>query len=52
MGCPHPSEAARLWIGLQVEAALVELQAGRRQPKLRAALYDYLTGNRSGSSTH
>lgn len=39
---PHPRHAARLWNGLVVEAALVELRAGRRQPPVRAALDRFL----------
>jgi TetR/AcrR family transcriptional regulator, transcriptional repressor for nem operon len=42
MGWPHPADAARLWVGLVAEAALLELHAGRRQPALRAALRQFL----------
>jgi AcrR family transcriptional regulator len=42
MGWPHPADAARLWVGLVGEAALLELHAGRRQPTLRSALRQFL----------
>jgi len=42
MGWAHPASAGRLWNGLAVEAALVELRAGRRQPAVRAALARFL----------
>ncbi len=38
MGWPHSYESALLWIGLVVEAALIELDAGGRRPAVRAAL--------------
>jgi len=43
MSWAHPRQAGRLWNGLVVEAALVERQAGRRQPQIRAALGQFLT---------
>jgi TetR/AcrR family transcriptional regulator, transcriptional repressor for nem operon len=42
MGLPHPYESALLWIGLVVEAALLELDIGRRQPEIRAAITGFL----------
>jgi AcrR family transcriptional regulator len=42
MGWVHPAAVGRLWNGLVVEAALVELQAGGRQPEVRAALAQFL----------
>jgi TetR/AcrR family transcriptional regulator, transcriptional repressor for nem operon len=42
MNLPHPYESALLWIGLVVEAALTELDAGGRQPALRAAITGFL----------
>jgi TetR/AcrR family transcriptional regulator, transcriptional repressor for nem operon len=42
MNLPHPYESALLWIGLVVEAALTELDAGGRQPALRAAIAGFL----------
>lgn len=42
MDVPHPYESALLWIGLVVEAALTELDAGGRQPALRAAIAGFL----------
>jgi TetR/AcrR family transcriptional regulator, transcriptional repressor for nem operon len=42
MNVPHPYESALLWIGLVVEAALTELDAGGRQPALRAAIAGFL----------
>jgi TetR/AcrR family transcriptional regulator, transcriptional repressor for nem operon len=42
MGLPHPYESALLWIGLVVEAALIELDAGSRQPAIRAAISGFL----------
>jgi AcrR family transcriptional regulator len=47
MGWSHPRAAARLWIGLVVEAAMVELRAGRRLPDVRAALAQFLQPHRS-----
>lgn len=38
----RPADSARLWLGLTVEAALVELDAGRRQSGIRAALAGFL----------
>lgn len=42
MGWPHPADCARLWIGLVAEAALVELEHGKRRPALRAAVGAFL----------
>ncbi len=42
MDVPHPYESALLWVGLVVEAALIELDAGGRQPALRAAIAGFL----------
>jgi TetR/AcrR family transcriptional regulator, transcriptional repressor for nem operon len=42
MNAPHPYESGLLWIGLIVEAALTELDAGGRQPALRAAIAGFL----------
>jgi TetR/AcrR family transcriptional regulator, transcriptional repressor for nem operon len=42
MGWPQPSESARLWVGMTAEAALVELEAGRRRPKVRGALAHFI----------
>ena len=42
MDVPHPYESALLWIGLVVEAALLDLDAGRRQPALRTAIARFL----------
>lgn len=42
MDWPHPLPSARLWIGLTVEAALLELERSRRQPTVRAALARFL----------
>lgn len=38
--CPH--ESAQLWVGMTAEAALIEYQARKRLPGIRAALQDYL----------
>jgi TetR/AcrR family transcriptional regulator, transcriptional repressor for nem operon len=42
MNVPHPYESTLLWIGLVVEAALTELDAGGRQPALRSAMAGFL----------
>ncbi len=42
MGWPQPLESARLWVGMTAEAALVELEAGRRRPRVRAALAHFI----------
>lgn len=42
MGWAHPAEGAALWNGLIVEAALLELAAGRRRPAIRNALAQFL----------
>jgi AcrR family transcriptional regulator len=42
MDVPHPYESALLWVGLVVEAALIELDAGGRQAALRAAIAGFL----------
>lgn len=46
MGWPHPLASARLWIGLIAEAALVELEGGRRNRAIRAALGQFLPPSR------
>lgn len=38
MGWPDPAATARLVVGMAAEAALVELEAGARQPAIRKAL--------------
>jgi len=43
MGWTHPAEGAALWTGLVVEAALLELAAGRRRPAIREAMARFLT---------
>lgn len=40
LGVKHPLESARLFVAMTAEIALLELEAGGRQPKLRAALWD------------
>jgi AcrR family transcriptional regulator len=42
IGRQHPLQSARLWLGLVAEAALVELEAGRRNPAVRAALAAFI----------
>ena len=42
LGWPHPAEAAALWNGLVVEAALLELAAGQRRAAIRMALARFL----------
>ena len=42
MGWAEPAEGAALWNGLVVEAALLELAAGRRSDPIRSALAWYL----------
>jgi TetR/AcrR family transcriptional regulator, transcriptional repressor for nem operon len=42
IGWPHPLDAARLWVGLVAEGALVELDAGRRRKNTRTALRCFL----------
>jgi TetR/AcrR family transcriptional regulator, transcriptional repressor for nem operon len=42
MGWQHPLDAAKLWVGLVAEAALIELEAGGRRRTTRAALHRYL----------
>jgi AcrR family transcriptional regulator len=42
MGWTHPAEDAALWNGLVVEAALLELAAARRLPRVREALAQFL----------
>jgi AcrR family transcriptional regulator len=42
MGWRHPLDAAKLWVGLVAEAALIELDAGGRKRNTRAALRSYL----------
>lgn len=43
LGVKHPLESARLFVAMTAEIALLELEAGGRQPKLRAALWDFLS---------
>ncbi len=53
MNLPHPYESALLWIGLVVEAALTELDAGGRQPALRAAITGFLAlATPGGTQSH
>ncbi len=42
IGRAHPLESARLWVAMTAEAALVELEAGRRRRGVRSALARYL----------
>ena len=42
MGWADPAEGAALWNGLVVEAALLELAAGRRQAPIRTALAQFV----------
>jgi len=42
MGWAHPTDGAALWNGLVVEAALLELAAGRRRAPIRNALAQFL----------
>ncbi|MFE3193955.1 TetR/AcrR family transcriptional regulator [Nocardia sp. NPDC059240] len=42
LGWTHPTQAARLWVGLVAEAALLELHAGHAQPSVREALWQFL----------
>jgi TetR/AcrR family transcriptional regulator, transcriptional repressor for nem operon len=42
MGWERPAQAAALWNGLVVEAALLELAAGQRSPAIRNALAQFL----------
>jgi TetR/AcrR family transcriptional regulator, transcriptional repressor for nem operon len=42
MGWAEPAECAALWNGLVVEAALLELAAGRRRNQIRSALARFL----------
>lgn len=42
LGWARPLESARLWVAMAAEAALVELKAGRRVPRMRAALADFV----------
>jgi AcrR family transcriptional regulator len=42
MGWEHPEAGAALWNGAVVEAALLELAAGGRQPRTRQALAQFL----------
>lgn len=46
MGWAHPAEGATMWNGLVVEAALLELAAGERQPNVRSALSLFLPDRR------
>lgn len=42
LGWAHPLDSARLWVGLVAEAALIELEAGKRRRSVRAALEQFL----------
>jgi AcrR family transcriptional regulator len=42
IGRAHPKHGADLWVRLVAEAAILELRAHRRQPQLRAALWEFL----------
>lgn len=42
MDWPHSGASALLWVGLVAEAALIELDAGRRKPDVRAALARFI----------
>jgi TetR/AcrR family transcriptional regulator, transcriptional repressor for nem operon len=42
LGSPHPYESAQLWIGMVVEAALIEHQAATALPALREAVGQFL----------
>lgn len=44
LGWTHPADAAALWSGLVVEAALLELALGAAKPATRAALSQFLPG--------
>jgi AcrR family transcriptional regulator len=44
--CAHPLDTARLLVVSTAEVALRELQAARRLPALRAALFDLIPGGR------
>jgi AcrR family transcriptional regulator len=48
MGWAEPAEGAALWNGLVVEAALLELAAGRRRDPIRNALAQFLPAPRGG----
>lgn len=48
MGWANPAEGATMWNGLVVEAALLELAAGERQPSVRAALALFLPDTPTG----
>lgn len=45
MGWPRPRESARLWVAMAAEAALVELEAGRQVPRIRAVLADFIAAH-------
>jgi AcrR family transcriptional regulator len=42
LGRRHPRECAQLWVGMSAEAALVEHQAQKRLPRIRATLEEFL----------
>jgi AcrR family transcriptional regulator len=42
LGHEAPFESARLWIGMIREAALLEFDAGKKQPRVRAALTRFI----------
>jgi AcrR family transcriptional regulator len=46
LGRAHPVEAARLFVAMAAEVALLELQRGRRLAPLRQALWDYVVSDR------
>lgn len=45
MSWAQPLETARLWVALTAEAAIMELEAGRRKPTVRAAMAGFLAGS-------
>src|SRR5262249_48371898 len=51
IGWEHPADGAALWNGLVVEAALLELAAGRRRPTIRHALAQFLPSPDEPSSS-
>lgn len=42
MGWAHALQSAQLWVGMIAEAALIEFDAGRKQPRLRTALARFI----------
>jgi Bacterial regulatory proteins, tetR family. len=53
LGFTNPLDSARLFVTMTAEVALLELEAGRRRPKLRAALLEYVgsAGRREPSTS-